>query len=220
MGCEEMGDEASGGPDARDEWETQARQKALNDRDWERFDQQRKQRTENLATDGHIRRIAGEEIAKAVTGPIAIAFVFVFYHEYGWLGATGAALVVAVLWWRSDRETKRRLSYKIDEIDDLAEDTVTHRRIAELAEGGRKWLKVTRRYTEPKEVFDHPYWSEVNECVRRYARIPHHERVADNRSARNKSAPYRKAAWNEHSAPMSDWELPSWARLDSEDLKS
>lgn len=183
------------------------------------FEKERDRRADYLQMDQRMRNIASREINKVVNGLIALGVGYAAWREYGFVGvaAVGAA-AWAFAWWQGWDDQKRP-SWKIDEVDELAEDSVIQQGIAEWEHDGRSWLRVEDKYLHWDGFFEHPFWEDVNKRVRTYAGMTHAMRAADNASARVTSLPYRvamRARLKEHDL---DWDLPHWARLGVEEQK-
>lgn len=191
--------------------------KERHEREQQAFERERDRRADYIAMDNRIRRIIGEEIGKLYILGLAFAAMYGLGNKYGWWA--GAAVVVAyVAWhWWEERKLKDTSKYKIEEVDELAEDTVQHERLVELEEAGKPWLHVGNVYVEWTNVFDAPYWEQVNKRVRTYAVTPYQKRIADNAAARSRSLPFREAMNAKLQAnpkfKEGDFDLPYWARI-------
>jgi hypothetical protein len=191
------------------------RLKDRNDSAEAAFQRERERRAEYLHMDQRIRNIASLEVNKVVNSLIAMGVGYAAWKEYGVLGIAGiAAAAWAFVWWQR-REDRQRPSWNIDGVDELAEDTVIQNQIAEHERDARSWLRVEGKYLHWDGFFDHPFWEDVNKCVRAYAGMSHAKRVADNAAARARSLPYRQAMQARLKEHNLDWDLPHWARLAS-----
>ena len=181
------------------------------------FERERDRRADHIAMDNRIRRIISEEIGKLYILGLTLAAMYGLGKEYGWWA--GVAVIVAyVAWhWWEKRKLMDTSKYKIEEVDELAEDTVQHERLAELEEAGKPWLHVGNVYVEWTNVFDAPYWEQVNKRVRTYAMMPYKQRVADNAAARSRSLPFRVAMNAKLRAnprfKEGEFDLPYWAKI-------
>jgi hypothetical protein len=183
------------------------------------FEKERDRRGDYLHMDQRIRKIVAGEINKLVITGIVIAAVISVGNEYGWPAALAVLVVASSIWWWEDRKAKKLPQFKVEEVDDLAEDTVTHGRIVTYEREGKPWVWVEGEYLEWDDIFDHPYWDEVNNRVRVYVNMPHQMRVADNKAARLVSLPYREAMLARLREQGEDWELPIWARIEPEERR-
>lgn len=191
-----------------------------NDRAGEAFERERDRRADYLGMEQRIRRIAVEEVNRLTRVIVTLIIAYAANAEYGWPALVVVLLGAFFLAWRADRKEQKLPKHKIEEVDDLASDSVTHERIADLEEAGKVWLVVKGKYPEERYVFDHPYWETVNKRVRRYVSMCHSDRIADNRAARDRSLPYRKAMIAKLKGNDKFWkldkdlDLPNWARID------
>ncbi|MBP8231000.1 MAG: hypothetical protein KAY22_01730 [Rhizorhabdus sp.] len=188
-----------------------------NERAREAFERERDRRIDYLQMDQRIRNIASREVNKVVMVGVVFVGTYAFGRDYGWPAGAAFLIAIAALHWWDGRKAEKLPRFKIDEVDQLAEDTVTHERIVAYERDGKPWLWVKGQYLHWEGLFDHPFWDDVNRRVRTYAGMSHQKRVADNRAARAASLPFRKAVIARLREQDAEWELPSWARLDSDE---
>ncbi|WP_313808823.1 hypothetical protein [Sphingobium sp.] len=205
-----------------------AEEQEAADREWEResnenarkyFQRERDHRAEYVAMDLRIRNIVNEEIMKCVWMGILLAGVYSANRDYGTVGGIAVFVAGIAIWIWHDRKSKKRPRYNIEESDELAEDTIGHRRIVEFEEAGKPWVTVKGDHMYFEEFFQHPFWKQVNEQVHEYVRMSPAERKAHNRAARNASLPYRIAMLTKLRTHDKEWELPHFAWIDHEERK-
>ena len=185
-----------------------------NARSYDEFYEERKRRIDYMAMDDRVQGIAVNVIWRFLCVlTVIIAFYFAGY-KYGWLGVIGVGLLLVPVVWFYDRENQKQTSFKIDEIDQLAEDTIAHERIVSFASSNKPWLPSGNE----SPLFENPYWYDVNQRVTQYSRQKHKLRLADNAAARAASLPYRKKALSALRENDGEAELPYWARIDSKEL--
>jgi hypothetical protein len=211
------------GKDERTDEERKRDKRKWNEESNERsriaFEKERDRRAEYFAMDQRVRNIVSGEINKLILMGLVVAGVYGLGKEYGWPAGVAVVIVAGAIWWWEDRKAQKLPKYKIEEIDELAEDTVTQERIVACERDGKPWLWAEGEYLHWEGVFDHPYWEDMNKRVRSYTGKPHKDRKADNEAARDASLPYRKAMLARLREQGKDWELPYWARLNSEERK-
>ena len=103
----------------------------------------------------------------------------------------------------------------IEEIDDLAEDSVTQELIVEWERQGNLWIITKGQYLHYEEFFAYPFWQTVQQRVRSYTSMTHDKRIADNSAARKASLPFRVAMRARLKGQNGEWDLPYWSRLNS-----
>lgn len=184
------------------------------------FEKERDRRADYLHMDQRVRNIATREINKVVNGLITLGIGYAAWREYGFAGAAAVGVVAWLIAWWQGREDRKRPAYMIEEVDELAEDSVVQQRIVDYERDGRSWLRIDGQYLNWDGLFDHPFWDDVNKRVRTYAGMTHAKRVADNATVRAASYPYRLAMRDRLKQDDSDWELPHWARLTPEERKT
>jgi len=183
------------------------------------FEKERDRRSDYLHMNERIRRIVGEEINKAILIGMAGVAVYTSGQRYGWLAGAAVFAVAVAIWFWLEKQEEKSVHFKIAEVDELAEDTATHNRIVEMEEMGKEWAFVKGRYLHWGDMFDHPFWENVNRKVRSYVAMSHKRRVEDNLSARARSLPYRFAMEAKLKAMDGEWELPAWAHIRSDERK-
>ncbi len=188
-----------------------------NDRARVAFEKERDRRATYLAMDERINRLAGRQIQATFLACVAVGFIIAVDHEYGKPSSLIAIVAIATICWWQVRNTRKQPSYKIGEVDELAEDTIIHERIVTLERDGKPWAWVKSGYVESDGFFDYPYWEDVKRRVSQYSRMSHRERLDDNKTARRASIAYRKAMLARLTAQESQLELPYWARLSSDE---
>lgn len=180
----------------------------------EQFERAKEQRERSLAEEARIRKIVTEEQNKFFLMLCTWVAAGYLGYQYGTWAFFTTGLVVWAWQWNSDRKANLKPEYKLDQIDDLAENTVTHERIVEMESSNRSWITLDDEYgPECENVFDHPYWSRVNAKVREYRWKSHKERLADNAAARAASLPFRKAKLTHIQSINAKWELPCWCNI-------
>ena len=105
-----------------------------------------------------------------------------------------------------------------EEIDDLAEDSVTQELIIEWERQGKPWIIIKGKYLHFEGLFDYPFWQTVQKRVRSYASMTHEKRVADNSAARKASLPFRVAMRARIKDHDLESDLPYWSRLNSSEI--
>ncbi|MES2496387.1 MAG: hypothetical protein V4618_09745 [Pseudomonadota bacterium] len=190
------------------------RDERLNEQSREAFERERDRRADYFHMDQRIRNIVTGEVNKVVMIGLAFVGTYAFGRDYGWPAGAAFLIGAGALYWWERRKAEKLPRFKIDEVDELAEDTVTHERIVAYERDGKPWLWVKGEYLHWEDFFDHPFWDDVNSRVRTYAGMSHQKRVADNKAARAASLPFRKAMIARLREQDAEWELPGWARLD------
>lgn len=205
--------------------EAEAKPTTLNERRNEdakgQFERTKAQRDKSLDEEFKIRKIVTEEQNKLVGVLGAFGFAAAMGYQYGgW--AMSATLIATWAWqWNTERKAKLKPDYMLGEIDELAEDTVTHERIVALENSNKPWIIIDEEsWPEAGEVFDYPYWSEVNARVRLYREKSHKERLVDNQAARAASLPFRQAKDAQIRSLDSLRELPYWCEIRFDELKN
>lgn len=187
-----------------------------NARSYDEFYEERDRRIDHMAMDDRIRSIAVNEIWRflaVISGIIGVSYAG---YRFGWLGSIGVIMAIIALVWVDDRGKQKQTSFKIDEIDELARDTIAHERIVNFASNNQPWLPSG----DESPLFEHPYWYDANHRMTKYSRQAHKLRLADNAAARAASLPYRKEALRVLQEKDGDSELPYWARIKSNELPS
>lgn len=206
--------------------ERTAEERENDRREWDRrrnedaekaFEKERDRRADCLHMDQRIRNIVSAEINKLIMVGFVIAMVYGLGGQYGWPAGVAVLMVAFALYWWEDRKAQKLPRYKIDEVDRLAEDTVTHERIVAYEREGKAWLWAKGEYLHWEGFFNHPYWEDVNKRVRAYVGMSHQKRAADNKAARAASLSFRKAMIVRLREQDAEWELPAWAWLDFEE---
>lgn len=159
----------------------------------ESYEREKERREKRIWEDDQIRRIAGEEISKTVYVFVAIGFAYGVNKDYGTLGSVGVMAVYFFWLWWSERSKKHKPFQMLDGVDELAEKAVTHQRIVELEHAGKPWIVIEDGYAEYHNLFDHPYWEQVNTRVREYRALSFVNRNEASKAARKASLPFRIA---------------------------
>jgi len=199
------------------EKERRERDRRRNDAAERAFDEERDRRTDYLHMDQRIRNIVSVEINKLLLKGMVIVGAYSLGREYGWPAGLALLIAAGALYWSDNRKAQKLPRFKIEEVDQLAEDSVTHELIVAYEGDGKPWLWTKGQYLHWEGLFDHPYWETVNLRVRSYVRMSHQQRIADNKAARVASLPFRKAMIARLREQDAEWELPGWARLNSEE---
>ncbi|WIA56006.1 hypothetical protein N6H05_23810 [Sphingobium sp. WTD-1] len=208
-------------------------ERANDERKWDResnerariaFEKEKERRADYVAMDQRIRNIVSQEINKVFWVAAFLGAIWWTNDRYGSAPAVGVFVIGMAIWLWEGRKADQLPRKGIEEVDDLAEDTVSHRRIVAFEEAGRPWVTVKGKYLHYEEFNDHPFWDEVNKQVREYVRMSPKSRKSHNRAARDASLPYRLAmqskldtAGGEHGE---EWSLPYFARFDARERRS
>jgi hypothetical protein len=199
--------------DAQRKLDSAERLRNKNESDERLFERDRDRRLENFQMDQRIRRIAQENTNSLVITLLFVAGIFWSVSEFGWLGGiTAFCAFMAYSWW-DEKHQKKSSRFRLEDVHDLAEDTVTHERIAEMAEAAENWIEVKGGYVEWGDVFEYPYWERVNNKVRNYVSISHTDRMKDNAVARAASLSHRIAKTDELKALDNGYDLPYRAKV-------
>jgi hypothetical protein len=198
----------------------QTRLKEQNERQREAFERGKGRRQDYLDMDARIQRIANKQSEKMFYNILGFTAIGAGYYQYGWVGGVAASILFFAFAWRIERSERDNPSFGLGEIDDLAEDTVTHERIVELAGQGVEWLKLRGQWVEADVIFDAPFWELVNKRVRTYRWMTYKARHAENQQARIKSLPVRHAMLISLKRTRLGVDLPAWAEIRSDEAKS
>lgn len=190
-----------------------------NQRDSDRFEAERTRREEYLAMDHRIRSIVREENNKLILSLMWTAALIWLGYKYGWLGTIGVLTVGGIWFWRDMRKAERATSYKIEDVDRLAEDIVSLERAAEFSEAGKPWYKIKATYVECDDLFEFPYWERVNKKVSLLVRKEHKDRLAELASARAAILEDRLRLQDELTEKGRALDMPYWARLEPTERK-
>jgi hypothetical protein len=189
-----------------------------NERSRIAFERDAKLRADRFARDQHVRSIVAGEVNKLVIAGVVIAAAYSAKNEYGWAAGAVVISLAGAVWWWENRKLQGLPKYKAEEVDELAEDTVTHERISAYERNAKPWIWVKEEDVHWDDFFDYPYWKDVNDRVRTYVTKSHKDRLADNAKARLESLPYRKAMQAKLREQGGDFELPYWAELSHDEL--
>lgn len=184
-----------------------------NESDERLFERERDRRLENVQMDQRIRRIAQENTNNLVVTLLFVAGIFWSVSEFGWMGGIAAFCAFMAYSWWDEKHQKKSPRFQLEDVDDLAEDTVTHERISEMAEVDGNWIEVKGGYVEWGDVFEYPYWERVNKKVRNYVSMSHKDRQKDNAVARAASLSYRVSKTDELRALDKGYDLPYRAKV-------
>lgn len=176
----------------------------------DRFERNRDARNQRLARDAKIRRIAREESQFSFYLLIGLGCTYLTFERYGaffgWLASAGIVLAI----WLYNRGIRKRPEYASEEIEELAEDAVTHERVIAFEALGTDWMQLKGGYAESKLLFDAPYWEMVNKRVREFERKTHKERQREVTALKAQSLPIRKAILAKLRSKREDIEFPNW----------
>lgn len=185
------------------------------------FERTKAQRDKRLGEEFRIRKIVAEEQNKLVGVLGAFGFAAAMGYQYGGWVTSVIGIAIWAWHWNTERKAKLKPDYMLGEIDELAEDTVTHERIVALENSGKRWIIIDEKsWPEAGEVFDYPYWKEVNARVRDYQGKNHKERLANNQAARAASLPFRQAKDAQIRSLNSLRELPYWCEIRFNEIKN
>lgn len=184
------------------------------------FERTRDRRSDKLNMDSRIRQIAQEQSYYTLKAVGFCAAVYFVGQNYGAVACIALIVAGYIYVWNDERKQKKNPQYMLGQIDELAEDTVVHERIAALASEGKPWLTDYDNGPDNEGAFGYPYWKEVNKKVSLYSSQNQKLRLADNAAARAASLPYRRKALSDIRAQESDADLPYWAQLNMTELQS
>lgn len=192
------------------ELEEQSEESRRNDRSRNSFERRRDGRLERIGRDENIRRIARSEAQQVFHLMLVIALAYIVKEEYG--AVWGGLILVGgwVLLWLKERKTKKLPDYAAEEIDQLAEDAVTHERIIAFDALGKNWLHLEGKYAESDVLFEHPFWETVNKRVTDFERKSHKERQREVSAIKAQTLPIRQAIVAKLRGERDDAEFPMW----------
>lgn len=177
------------------------------------FEKEQTRRDDYLALDHRIRGIVREELNKAVIGLGFVGAAFWAGNKYGWLGTIGVFAVGGVVLWWETRKAEKLPSFKIDEVDRMAEDIVALERLAEFVDAGKPWYSLKATYVDDSDIFEFPYWERVNARVRLLVKQSHSARQAELHAVRAATLSARRELQARLTEQGKGNREPYWARI-------
>jgi len=195
--------------------EEDSRERDRNEHFRVRVERRREQRFQKLSREAQIRKIAREESRVAFYLILGIGAAYIIGEDMGIFWGLIVFIGIWLVLWLKGREEKKRPDYMVEEIDDLAEEAVTHERVGQFDAANIEWLKRRGPYAEPEAIFEAPFWELVDKRVSEFERKSHKERLMETNKIKMRSLPILQAKVAELRAQRDNVEFPYWITKNS-----